>query len=116
VAVLSDRPGDVPAAFRELGFETRDSDPTPLLLLGRAFLGITVPGRPYVDLERLVEVNAQLARAVRANPLMELPQEFVFIMRVLGLLSGLGKRLDSRVNLATTMLPFAETALRTAPR
>ncbi len=33
-------------------------------------------------------------------------------MRVLGLLSGLGKHLDSRVNLMATLLPFARRALQ----
>jgi len=110
-AVLGGHQSEVPDAFRALGFSTRDGDPTPLLLLGKAFLGITAPGRPYVDPELFAQINARLSRAVRANPLIDLPQEFVFIMRVLGLLSGLGKRLDSRVDLVSTMLPFARTAL-----
>jgi len=110
-AILNGNPGEIPAAFRALGFQTRDADPAPLLLLGKAFLGVTTPGRSYVDPELFAQANARLSRALRANPLIHLPQEFVFIMRVLGLLSGLGKRLDSRVNLITTMLPFARTAL-----
>jgi hypothetical protein len=32
-------------------------------------------------------------------------------MRVVGLLSGLGKHLDSRVNVVNTLLPYTQMAL-----
>ncbi len=110
-AILTHRSEEMVEAFRALGFRTRNEDPTPLLLFGQAFMGITVPGRAYADPDLFAQINARLSRALRANPLVQIPQEFVFLMRVLGLLSGLGKRLDSRVDLARTMLPYARATL-----
>jgi predicted unusual protein kinase regulating ubiquinone biosynthesis (AarF/ABC1/UbiB family) len=55
-----------------------------------------------------------VARAIRANPIVEIPREFLLIMRVTGLLSGLGKRLDSRVDLVAALLPYTRAALEEA--
>src|SRR3972149_4896729 len=90
-------------AFRDLGFRVRNpDDPTPYLAIGRAFMDSSVPGRAYADPDLVAEANARVARAVRANPIVEIPREFLLIMRVTGLLSGLGKHLDSRADVMAT--------------
>ena len=102
-------------AFHDLGFRvSRADDPTPYLVMGRAFLETSAPGRAYADRDLVAEANARVARAVRANPLVEIPREFLLIMRVTGLLSGLGKHLDSRVDVIGTLVPYTRAALEGA--
>jgi predicted unusual protein kinase regulating ubiquinone biosynthesis (AarF/ABC1/UbiB family) len=55
-----------------------------------------------------------MARAIRANPIVGIPREFLLIMRVTGLLSGLGKRLESRVDMEATLLPYTKAAIEGA--
>jgi len=102
-------------AFRDLGFRTkRAEDPTPYLMIGRAFMESSQPGQAYADPDLVAEANARMGRAIRANPLVEIPREFLLIMRVTGLLSGLGKRLESRVDVLATLLPYTKAALEGA--
>jgi predicted unusual protein kinase regulating ubiquinone biosynthesis (AarF/ABC1/UbiB family) len=99
-------------AFGDLGFRTkRAGDPTPYLEIGRAFMESSQPGRGYADPDLVAEANARVGRAIRANPIVEIPREFLLIMRVTGLLSGLGKRLESRVDMLATLLPYTKAAL-----
>jgi predicted unusual protein kinase regulating ubiquinone biosynthesis (AarF/ABC1/UbiB family) len=106
---------DMPAmvqAFQELGVRlARPSDTSTYVVLGRSFLETSAPGRAYADADLVAEANQRIARAIRANPIVELPRELLLIMRVTGLLSGLGKRLDSRVDVVKTILPYTEAAL-----
>ena len=54
------------------------------------------------------EVNERLARILNENPVTEIPGDILLIFRVIGLMSGLQKRLDSHVNMVDTIGPFAE--------
>lgn len=102
-------------AFRDLGVRLkRPSDTSTYLVLGRSFLETSAPGRAYADADLVAEANQRIMRAVRANPIVEVPRELLLIMRVTGLLSGLGKRLDSRVDVVNTILPYTKAALEGA--
>jgi predicted unusual protein kinase regulating ubiquinone biosynthesis (AarF/ABC1/UbiB family) len=115
-AMVTGNAPEMVQAFRDLGFRAkRAGDPTPYLVMARAFMESSAPGRAYADPDLVAEANARVARAIRANPLVEMPREFLLIMRVVGLLSGVGKRLDSRVDLIGTFLPYTRAALE-APR
>ncbi|MBI2913801.1 MAG: AarF/ABC1/UbiB kinase family protein [Chloroflexi bacterium] len=114
-AMLTWNPDEMVQAFHDLGFRVRRSDdPTPYLVIGRAFMQTSVPGRAYADRDLVAEANTRVARAVRSNPFVEIPREFLLIMRVTGLLSGLGKHLDSRVDVISTLLPYTRAALEGA--
>jgi len=114
-AMITANATEMVQAFRDLGFRTkRAEDPTPYLMIGRAFMESSQPGRAYADPDLVAEANARMARAVRANPLVEIPREFLLILRVTGLLSGLGKRLESRVDMLATLLPYTKAALEGA--
>src|SRR3990170_301085 len=114
-AMITANAPEMVQAFRDLGFRTkRAEDPTPYLVIGRAFMESSQPGRAYADPDLVAEANARMARAVRANPIVEIPREFLLIMRVTGLLSGLGKRLESRVDVLATLLPYTKAALEGA--
>ncbi len=52
-----------------------------------------------------------LPRALRVNPIVEVPADVLLVTRVMGLLSGLGKALDSRVDLLATIMPYAQRLL-----
>jgi predicted unusual protein kinase regulating ubiquinone biosynthesis (AarF/ABC1/UbiB family) len=99
-------------SFRALGFKTRSEDPQSLVALGRSFFESSGPdAKPYVDREVMPEVNERLARILNENPVTEIPADILLVLRVTGLMSGLQKRLDSRVNMVETIVPYAEGQL-----
>jgi hypothetical protein len=66
--------------------------------LGDAFLGTAArDGKAYATPELLDRLNRDLAVALRANPIVEAPSDILLVVRVMGLLSGIGKQLDSRI-------------------
>ena len=107
-AILTNNREAVLSAFHDLGFRTRDDSPATLLLLADLFLGNSVRrNRAFADRELIEEFSNQLPRAIRANPIVEVPADVLLVNRVMGLLSGLGKTLDSRVDLFATLMPYA---------
>lgn len=113
-ALLTGEAQEMVQAFRALGFRTRSPDPRSLIALGEAFLDSAAPGRAYADPELVAQVNTRLARVFRANPVTDMPREFLLLVRVMGLLSGLGKHLDSRVDIFKTLLPYTISGLEAA--
>ncbi|MGO9451533.1 MAG: ABC1 kinase family protein [Candidatus Binataceae bacterium] len=106
--LVSDRDAII-SAFRDLGFRTRDGSHETLLALADLFLGQTIKrNRAYADKELVEQFSDELPRALRANPIVEVPGDVLLVNRVMGLLSGLGKTLDSEVNLFATLMPYAE--------
>jgi ubiquinone biosynthesis protein len=104
--IMQDR-ANIVAAFQDLGFRTRNPDGDSLVALGDAFLGQVVrSGKAYADQELIDTFNNDLSEALRANPLVEAPSDILLVVRVMGLLSGIGKQLDSRVDPLSVMLPF----------
>ena len=96
-------------AFRALGFKTKSEDPQSLVALGKSFFESAGPdSKPYVDAEVMPEVNERLARVLNANPVTEIPGDILLIFRVIGLMSGLQKRLDSQVDMVQAIQPYAE--------
>ena len=56
----------------------------------------------------VADINARLGRVLRANPLVEVPGDVILIARVMGLLSGLGKMLDSATDLLEALMPYLD--------
>jgi predicted unusual protein kinase regulating ubiquinone biosynthesis (AarF/ABC1/UbiB family) len=107
-AILTNNRDAIIAAFHDLGFRTRDNSPETLLMLADLFLGNSVKrNRAYADRELIGEFAEELPRTLRANPIVEVPADVLLVNRVMGLLSGIGKTLDSRVNLFSTLMPYA---------
>jgi ubiquinone biosynthesis protein len=108
-AILTSNREAILGAFSDLGFRTRDGSPETLLMLANLFLGNSVRrNRAYADKDLVEEFSAELPRALRANPIVEVPADVILVNRVMGLLSGLGKTLDSQVNLFATLMPYAQ--------
>jgi predicted unusual protein kinase regulating ubiquinone biosynthesis (AarF/ABC1/UbiB family) len=109
MALISQDESQMVVAFRALGFKTKSEDPQSLVALGKSFFESAGPeGKPYVDAEVMAEVNERLARVLNANPVTEIPGDILLIFRVIGLMSGLQKHLDSTVNMVDTIGPYAE--------
>jgi predicted unusual protein kinase regulating ubiquinone biosynthesis (AarF/ABC1/UbiB family) len=64
-------------------------------------------GKAYADKDLMKEISDELPRALRDNPIVEVPGDILLVSRVMGLLSGLGKSLDSKVDMMQTMMPYA---------
>jgi ubiquinone biosynthesis protein len=95
------------ASFRRLGFVTKKGGPESLLVLGEAMLGHSVKeNKSYADPGMVERFNAEMAEAMRKDPIVEAPSDLVLVGRVMGLLSGVGKQLGSDVNLFATLLPY----------
>ena len=106
-AVVADDPARVASAFRELGFETRDQDDEVFATIAELMLGQALAsGRAYADPAMVDRINDELWRALRANPIVKAGSDLLLVLRVMGLLSGLGKQLDSQVDPVKAMVPF----------
>jgi predicted unusual protein kinase regulating ubiquinone biosynthesis (AarF/ABC1/UbiB family) len=103
-------------ALLDLGFETRDGKPDSLATLARFMLdaAILVQDQNYVDRDLLQEVGQSVSEEIRSNPIVRVPSHIVLLGRVLGLLSGVNRSLESTVDLLKTILPYATAA--TSPR
>jgi len=98
--------GGSAAAFRALGFRTREDSDESLAWLGEAFLGWAVRnGRAYATRDagpfRCRDATRDASRPAGADP-----GDVLLVGRVLGLLSGIGKQLGSEVDLAATLVPY----------
>jgi predicted unusual protein kinase regulating ubiquinone biosynthesis (AarF/ABC1/UbiB family) len=112
-AILTQDRAAMTRAFQELGFRTRNGSLDNLASLSDVFIGNAIKRqRAYADQQVMDEIAEELPRAFKANPIIEIPGDVLLITRVMGLLSGLGKSLDSKVNLMETMMPYAQSLLR----
>ena len=108
-AIIAQHRAEISTAMEDMGFRTRVRDDETYYELGEAFLGdVLRSGRAYADQQLFAEVNLRLGRVLRANPLVEVPGDVVLIARVMGLLSGIGRTLDSETDLMDAILPYLE--------
>jgi ubiquinone biosynthesis protein len=106
-AIVSGEPAAVAAAFRALGFRTRDDSDESLVMLGEVFLGWAVRnGRSFADPEMLAHFGTEMPRVMRQNPVVQIPGDVLLVGRVMGLLSGIGKQLGTDVDLGATLMPY----------
>jgi len=108
-AILTNDKDAMVRAFTELGFRTRNGSPDTLVTLSEAFLGGAVKsGKAYADKDMIEQFSEELPKELKKNPVVEVPGDVLLVSRVMGLLSGLGKTLDSKVDLFTTLMPYAQ--------
>jgi ubiquinone biosynthesis protein len=108
-SILTANRDGIVAAFHELGFRTRNGNPDTLLAFADLFLGSTIKAKKaYADKDLVEQFSEEMPRAIRANPVVEVPGDVLLVGRMMGLLSGLGKSLDSQVDLFTTIMPYAQ--------
>ncbi len=88
-------------AFQELGFETKNGDPSTFLLITRRMMARSDTGR--FEGEFTEEMTDELFEAIRQNPVVTVPSDFVLVGRVFSLLSGIAHSLGSRANVLEAM-------------
>jgi aarF domain-containing kinase len=97
-----DEPGTL-EALRALGFHAAGDAREPMLAIAQLFLGTTSSERGYADARLVAQADRRLQAATAAHPLL-VPGEITLVARVMGTLSGIGRQLDSRVNVPLSML------------
>jgi predicted unusual protein kinase regulating ubiquinone biosynthesis (AarF/ABC1/UbiB family) len=105
------------AAMQRVGFETRDGSVQGLHEIARFVLASAqrVREQAHLDRELAEKLRAELPAKIRANPLVRVPSHLVLVGRVVGLLSGLTRSLETRADLVRAILPYALGATRSRP-
>ena len=108
-AILRGDPEAMAKALIDLDFETRDGSADSLAEVARILVRATdrFRSRSHVDRRTADELGREIAEAIRHNPVVRMPGHIVLLGRVVGLLSGLSRSLDARVDLVSTVLPYA---------
>lgn len=108
-AIVTQQPEAISSTMSDMGFRTREENVETYTALGEAFLGdVLRSGKAYADQAMVAEVNQRLGRVLRANPLVDVPGDVILIARVMGLLSGLGRTLESKTDLLEALLPYLD--------
>ena len=108
-AIMSEQAEAITGTMEEMGFRTRDRTQETYTALGEAFLGdVLRSGKPYADQEMIAEINQQLGKVLRSNPLIDVPGDVILIARVMGLLSGLARILDSETDLLEALIAYLD--------
>lgn len=88
-------------AFQELGFETKTGDPSTFVALARRMLSRSDGGT--FEGEFTEEMTDELFDAIRENPVVRVPSDFVLVGRVFSFLSGIAHTLGGRANVLAAM-------------
>ncbi len=108
-AIVAQQPEAISSTMSDMGFKTREENAETYTALGEAFLGdVLRSGKAYADQAMVAEVNQRLGKVLRANPLIDVPGDVILIARVMGLLSGLGRTLESKTDLLDALMPYLD--------
>ena len=108
-AIIAQRSSEITEAMEDMGFRARVRDEETYAAVGQAFLGdVLRSGKAYIDQQLFAEVNVRLGRVLRANPLVEVPPDVILIARVMGLLSGIGRSLESDADLLASIEAYLQ--------
>ena len=88
-------------AFRELSFETRTGDASTFVAIARRMMSRSDAGR--FEGEFTEEMTDELFAAIRENPVVRVPSDFVLVGRVFSLLSGIAHTLGHRADVLAAM-------------
>jgi len=107
-ALLGGDADQMAQALLDLGFETRDGEPESLHDIASFILDLASRFRHGVRLDKDMtdRFASEVPDRIRENPVVRVPTHLVLLARVVGLLSGVNRSLDSKVDLARTLLPY----------
>ena len=88
-------------AFRELGFATKTGDGKTFIAIAKRMLRRSRTGR--FEGEFTEEMSGELFEAIRQDPVVSVPSDFVLVGRVFSLLSGIAHTLGHRANILSAM-------------
>jgi predicted unusual protein kinase regulating ubiquinone biosynthesis (AarF/ABC1/UbiB family) len=91
-------------AFDQLGFRTKTGEAQWLVEVARRM--VEVSGKRFEG-ELTEDMTEELFNAVRDNPVVQVPSDFVLVGRAFGLLSGIAHTLGARANVLEAMAPGA---------
>jgi len=91
-------------AFGELGFKTKKDDDESLLIIARRMIGRSDEG---FQGEFTEEMTDDMFAAIRENPVVTVPSDFVLVARAFSLLSGIAHTLGQKANALDTIGPAA---------
>jgi len=94
--------------FRDLGFRMKQDSAQGYEDVGRAYGGdiskqMMASQAGWVSPEMFQDSYRDILRILRANPVIKVPPDLLFVGRVMGLLNGLSMTLHSRTNLLVEM-------------
>jgi ubiquinone biosynthesis protein len=92
-------------AFEELGFATKTGDKQTYLEITRRM--IERSENQMFEGEFTEEMTDELFEAIRENPIVKVPTDFVLVARAFSLLSGIAHTLGHRANVLEAMSPGA---------
>ncbi len=90
-------------AFRELGFETKTGDDSTLLMIARRMISRSDTGAFQGEFTE--DMTDEMFDAIRENPVVKVPIDFVLVARAFALLSGIAHTLGQRANALDAMGP-----------
>lgn len=90
-------------AFRELGFETKTGDEETLLVIARRMIARSDTGAFQGEFTE--DMTDEMFDAIRENPVVKVPTDFVLVARAFALLSGIAHSLGQRANALDAMGP-----------
>jgi predicted unusual protein kinase regulating ubiquinone biosynthesis (AarF/ABC1/UbiB family) len=88
-------------AFKELGFATKTGDGRTFIAIAKRMLRRSHSGR--FEGEFTQEMTGELFDAIREDPVVSVPSDFVLVGRVFALLSGIAHTLGHRANILQAM-------------
>src|SRR5215469_11046416 len=110
-SLMTTNEGAMVRAFGELGFETKNGDPSTLLLVAKAMNRRSRGGQFRGEFTN--EVTEDLFNTIRENPVVKVPSDFVLVGRAFSLLSGIAHTLGGQANVLNAMAPgTADTGRR----
>jgi len=110
-SMMTTNEGAMVRAFTELGFETKNGDPSTLLLIAKAMNRRAKGGQFRGEFTN--EVTEDLFNTIRENPVVKVPSDFVLVGRAFSLLSGIAHTLGGEANVLNAMAPgSADTGRR----
>jgi predicted unusual protein kinase regulating ubiquinone biosynthesis (AarF/ABC1/UbiB family) len=107
-ALMSEDESALGATFRALGFRMKQDVDQGYVDLGRAYVGdiakqMRATNAGWADPAMFRASYREMLRLLRANPVVKVPPDLLFVGRVMGLLNGLSMTLRSRTNLLIEM-------------
>lgn len=103
-ALVTGETNGIAGSFRDLGFHTKYDDDTVFETMGEAMVTSLSQNRDYSENRELMgELQKNMMKVFRENPVVRIPGEFLYLGRTMGLLAGLGVQLGSQVNLLEVM-------------
>ncbi len=112
-ALVADDNTALGQSFRDLGFRMKDDSAEGYRELGRTYVGdiareMSETDSGWAKPEMFETSYRDMLRLLRANPLIKIPADLLFVGRVMGLLNGLSMTLGSRTNMLVEMARLLE--------